>query len=203
MLGGMWASIWSLLVDCSREWALPLECSCSECQECKESSCSSYHATPLLLDTWGVVMDLEGAILAWAFRRAYWASIILSAWLGFAWGERFSFYWYGGAYPGVSSYSNPCIGPSWCSNTFIFSHTPWIAASWTCLNVLPSCLVVTNCEIGGRSTEFSPELSVGKLYCSTSKFSVALHLPLSLRLEVLDLVSTIFLHFSTDGVKLF
>jgi len=101
----------------------------------------------------------------------------------------------------VGSYSNPRIGSGWHSNTFIFSHMPWITASWTYLSVSPSCSGMRNCETAGRSTEFYPELSVAELSCSTGK--TALHLPLSLRFKALDLMSTILLRFPTDGAKLF
>jgi len=95
--------------------------------------------------------------------------MILPAWPGSAWGEQFRFCWYGGAYPGVGSYSNPHIGLDWRSNTFISSHMSWITTSWTYLNVSLSWSVVTNCRTGGRSTKLSPELSVGELSCSTGK----------------------------------
>ena len=109
----------------------------------------------------------------------------------------------GGAYPGVGSYSNPRISPGWRSNTFNFSQTTWIIDVWTCLTVSPSCSMVTNCETGGRSVEFSPKLSVGEFSCSTSKSSTTLHLPLSLRFEASDLASTILPRFPTDDAKLF
>ena len=66
-----------------------------------------------------------------------------------------------------------------------------------------SCSMVANCETGGWSIDFSPELSVGELSCSTDKSSTALHLPLSLRFEALDLVTTILPCFPTNGAKLF
>ena len=97
---------------------------------------------------WEVVRDLEGTMLTWILRRACLASMILPAGLGSIWREWFSFYWYRGVYPGLGLYSNPCIGPGWRYNSFIFSHTPLITTSWTCLSVSPSCSVVTNCETG-------------------------------------------------------
>ena len=63
------------------------------------------------------------------------------------------------------------IRPSWHSNAFIFSYTSWITVSWTCLSASPGCLMVKDCKTGRRSTEFSPQLSMGQLSCSTGKSS--------------------------------
>ena len=77
MLRDSRVSIWALLIDYSGEEALLLDCSSSECRGCEDSFCSSFKALPLLLDTRGVVTNLKGAMLTWALRRAFLASIII------------------------------------------------------------------------------------------------------------------------------
>jgi len=116
-------------------------------------------------------------MLTWILRKACLASMILPAGLGSVWREWFSFCWYRGVYLGLGLYLNTRICPGWRSNPFIFSHTPWITTSQTYLSVSWSCSVVTNCEIGGQSIEFSPELSVGELSCSMGQSLTTLHLP--------------------------
>jgi len=49
VLGGTQVSIWALLIDFSGEGAPLLKCSCFECRECEDSSCSSYHVWNLKL----------------------------------------------------------------------------------------------------------------------------------------------------------
>ena len=77
----------------------------------------------------------------------------------FSVGGRFWFYRDRGVYQGECSYSNPHIASGRLYEVFIFSHTLWITTSCTCLWASPSCFGVTNCWVGERSTEWSPELN--------------------------------------------
>jgi len=134
----MWVSR-ALLIDCSGEGALLMECSSSECHGCEDSSYSSYHAACTLTPgcvrscytSEGCCVHLSRSKGLLSFNDSF--SITWSRSKG-----RCRFYLHRGAYPGVGSYLNSYIALGWCSDAFKFSHTPWIIASYTCLRAYPN-----------------------------------------------------------------